>query len=66
MFIRLFNYSHPSATHDIMENFEGSRSEEGVLFAVFLSPFRESAGIHQSKNTNLNQRIPQILSPSAL
>lgn len=64
MFICLFNYSHSPTTHDIMENFVGSRSAEGN--AVLLSLFWESAGIHQSKNTDLNHRIPRMLSPSAL
>lgn len=40
MFICLFNYSHSSATHDIMENFVGSRSAEGNagLLSLLQSP----------------------------
>lgn len=41
-----------------------SRSAEGS--AVLLSLFRKPVGMHQSKNTDLNHRIPQILSPLAL
>lgn len=64
MFMCLFNYSHSPSTHDIMENFVGSRSAEGN--AALLSLFWESVGIHRSKNTDFNHRIPRILSPSAL
>lgn len=55
---------HSHATHDIMENFAGSSSLKWN--AVLLSLFWEMAGIVPSKNTNLNHKIPQALSPSAL
>lgn len=54
----------PPTTCDIMENFVGSRTTEGN--AVLFTLFWESTGIHQAKNTNLNHRIPWIVSPSAL
>lgn len=64
MFRCPFSYAHSPDAHDIMENFAGSRTAEGN--AVLLTLFWESAGIHQSKNTDSNHRIPRILSPSAL